>query len=213
MKCLKILESILLISFLACACYVVLTLAKEISDTLSATRGAVTLISGQLVSTSGAIQNQVALARAESNQQLTALNGTLSQATSKLLTQTDSVALDLHSVTESLNKGPIAAATTLIANPDIPKLLRDTRETVAITGVTMSHIRATANTVNEATPAIVASIDKVSHSAATTAASVDSVAASGKKFVDKLLAPQTKWQKVKGFIENIILPAAAKGLL
>jgi methyl-accepting chemotaxis protein len=65
--------------------------------------------------------------------------------------------------------------TKVVSNPDIPALVRDARQTVALTGSTMSHVRTTANVIAEQAPAVGASTVRIADNVAGVTADVHKI--------------------------------------
>lgn len=69
----------------------------------------------------------------------------------------------------------ITHADKVVSDPDIPKTVRSTRALIDESALTMSHVRSTANTVNEAMPSFVASDNKIAASIASISGDVAAI--------------------------------------
>jgi hypothetical protein len=133
------------------------------------------------------------------NNQLSVLNSTVSKTSggltvaaaslqtdlSRTLAGLDRTTTDLNSVLGSVNKA--------VSNPDIPALVRDARQTVAITGVTMSHVRKVADVAALEAPATAASVNSI---AASVAGITDDVHA----ITSDIRKPRPWWKKALAYV-------------
>lgn len=149
---------------------------------------------GQITGLRGDLQGEVKNLTGVVDKQLTQANSTLETGTAVLLTQTDSIQKDVTLAASGLyatNK----AIETVISDPNIPKLVRDLRQTAALGGVTMAHVEGMSNTIDKAMPAFVASSASIANSTA-------GIAKDAHKVTDQWTAPKTFWQKVKLVFEG-----------
>ena len=199
---LKISASVCLLT-LAVACVIAsevlwrLSLATqnaEASIVQSVTQSAI-LLQDSAVQLPLILDKQLTVANSNINRQLTHVNGTIDASSALLLIQSaqaqksvDDLSSSLQLVSKDASK-LVSSANEVVSNPDIPKLLRDTRETIALTGSTMAHIRSSANSIAEATPDITNSIARVSDSSAAISKDVQ-------KITDEIVAPRPWYKKV-----------------
>lgn len=125
----------------------------------------------------------------EANRQI-ALTRTGLQGSVETLVQTS--AETLRHTTQTLD-----SVNQVIADKDIPKLIRDTRQTMAIAGSAASHIESTANSIAHVAPSIGASIES-------TAKSADGIAADVHEVADSIVHPKKKrwYQRVGSVLEE-----------
>jgi hypothetical protein len=133
------------------------------------------------------------------DKQLSVLNRTVSTTSGSLQTGLSRTLAGLDGATAQLKTtllGANAVANsfnTVVSNPDIPALVRDARQTVAITGVTMSHVRKVADVAALEAPATAASVNSI---AASVAGITDDVHA----ITSDIRKPRPWWKKALAYV-------------
>lgn len=142
---------------------------------------------------------RLASIQADANRQITATRATLDRQLSALLGQTAAVSASAtrtgDAATALLSDArtkTLPAAGAVLGNPDIPKLIRDARQTVAITGGAMSHIRETADVAARTAPDVAASVKRISENAAGITKDVHAL-------TTDLVAPKPWWKRVLSY--------------
>jgi hypothetical protein len=130
-----------------------------------------TLLAGQLVSTSAQLNKS--LISLDLSQKLAL------QSFNKTLTTTDR---SLETLTEASNE--------LLSNPDNAKVIRDARQTLAITGHAMSHISSVADTVAVAAPTMVES--------------ANGIAEDVHKVTEDFVKPKPWWKKALTYVGDAV---------
>lgn len=116
---------------------------------------------------------QLSGARADMAKQLTETNKILDRhlaiATGSLYREIEQARIELTGQTGAVTKelsSTLQSANRVVSDPGIPALLRDSRQTVAITGVAMSHFREVADVAAREAPAMAKSANSIAASAA-----------------------------------------------
>ena len=186
--------------------YVAVGTLKKVDTTLDQMNHNVALATGQVVKATADLDATTTKAEFDLDQQLTVANKTLALTSSNLDKQTQalnftvsafgtSAGSSLVATSQSVQKlanqsqsllytvqtTTIPSVNEVVSNPDIPKLILDSRRTMALAGNAMSHVEGTANTIAEEAPALSKHIEKI--------------ADAGDKIATEVTKPHSKWQK------------------
>ena len=191
---LKLAAILSLLTVSVCAVFTtraVLQLAADTSKTEAAIANTVATLPAKL----DAVNSTV-------NRQLSTFNGNIGTITA----QTNVLSQDLHNTFAEIAVGVgdaddalkestyvLHSTHAVLADPDIPALIRDARLTVALTGATMGHIRTTANVIAEAAPSVASSIKTATDASSAIAVDVHKVA-------DDFVKPRPLWKRILGTV-------------
>lgn len=176
------------------------TLAVETTHLVTAADTELAALDKQVALTSSGVLATTNRLSAVADKQLTEANRQLELTRVELTRQSENTLLGVDSVLRSFN-ATIGHADTVVSNPDIPKLLRDTRRTVALTGNAMSHVESTANTIAREAPELTDAAVKIEQH-------VGGIAGDVQIITDDYVKPKPWWKKVLSvFYDGAILAA------
>lgn len=166
---------------------------RQIGESVAAVR----LVVGGLPA---AVDARLASIQSDANRQLNVTRATLDGRLSTLLAQTGAVSASAARTSDTATAllsdartKTLPAADAVLANPDIPKLIRDARQTVAITGGAMAHVRATADAAAQAAPDVATSIKGISANAAGITADIHTL-------TSDLVKPKPLWRRILSYV-------------
>lgn len=148
---------------------------KGVNQQLSTTNNT---LDKQLTAFNGNLNNQLGLIRQDLDHQASALNSQINGT----LVPLNNLVSDINLTTLPQVNSVVQHVDTIAANPDIPKLVRDTRETMAFAGQTMRHVETTADAVAKAAPG--------------TTQAVEGIAVDTHKLTTAITAPKPWYKKV-----------------
>ena len=152
------------------------------------------------------IQNATSQAVSTLDRQLTATNKQIAIGRSQLLCQTGNTlthadkAIDAATNAVDAANRVVADADRIVADPEVAKVIHSTRLMVDAVGTAAVHIEGMANSIDNATPAFIASAQQIADSGIKLASSGAAIAKDFKEITDEAVKKKPWYKQAIGYI-------------